>query len=534
MPEYSEQQRSLSRKRHDGAIEFLRELRNPPWLLTAIPADGGSTVTAACHNSKEVRAFIGRYDGRRNLYYTLNPTFEPMDRKPKKSDIASVEYLGPDLDPRKDETPAAAKARYKRALKDRKLNPTFLIDTGNGLQPIFRLKEPIPPQRFAEVEQRSRELCLSLGGTAGTQNVDRLLRLPGTTNIPNAVKRNAGREECYSEVLWWDDHDKPFVYDLEDFPLPEAKAPPTTGREVTIVSPTIDIDGLIRNGLPEGQRSDKGIFRVVCHFAAQGWLPKQIVAELKRRHSPLIDRYKSDAEFVADIERCHSTWQKENPDKVKLVELAKLDPFSYEKRRTQAAKDLAMPRVTALDAIVEQIRKFMKSGDIGVDPPPEEEPWPNSVDGHVLINMLCDLFELFMVLPKYAAEAIALWTIHTHAHDIAAYSPILWISSATGVCGKTTLLEVLSFVVAKPMDAANLSPAVFFRACDHWHPTFLIDELDTFIDANTELRGVLNSGHKKATAHVLRCVGDEQAPTRFSTWSHVALEYADILRRVLQ
>ena len=47
----------------------------------------------------------------------------------------------------------------------------------------------------------------------------------------------------------------------------------------------------------------------------------------------------------------------------------------------------------------------------------------------------------------------------------------------------------------------------------------LIDESDTFISDKSELRGVLNSGHTKSQAFVLRCVGDDLVPTQFSTWS---------------
>ena len=33
---------------------------------------------------------------------------------------------------------------------------------------------------------------LRLGAKAGTQNIDRILRLPGTINLPNAVKAKEG------------------------------------------------------------------------------------------------------------------------------------------------------------------------------------------------------------------------------------------------------------------------------------------------------------------------------------------------------
>src|SRR5262249_16639416 len=37
------------------------------------------------------------------------------------------------------------------------------------------------------------------------------------------------------------------------------------------------------------------------------------------------------------------------------------------------------------------------------------------------------------------------------------------------------------------------------------------------------LRGIINSGHRKASAKVLRCVGDNYEPTPFSTWCPKAI-----------
>lgn len=45
-----------------------------------------------------------------------------------------------------------------------------------------------------------------------------------------------------------------------------------------------------------------------------------------------------------------------------------------------------------------------------------------------------------------------------------------------------------------------------------WKPTMLIDEADTFLCDNDELRGVLNTGHTRATAYVIRTVGEDHEP----------------------
>ena len=40
---------------------------------------------------------------------------------------------------------------------------------------------------------------------------------------------------------------------------------------------------------------------------------------------------------------------------------------------------------------------------------------------------------------------------------------------------------------------------------------------------NEELRGLLNSGHTRDTAYVIRTQGDNFTPTKFNTWGAKAL-----------
>jgi uncharacterized protein DUF3631 len=53
-------------------------------------------------------------------------------------------------------------------------------------------------------------------------------------------------------------------------------------------------------------------------------------------------------------------------------------------------------------------------------------------------------------------------------------------------------------------------------------PTLLIDEADTFLKDNDELRGVLNTGHRRG-GQVTRTVGDDLEPRQFTTWSPAAI-----------
>lgn len=97
------------------------------------------------------------------------------------------------------------------------------------------------------------------------------------------------------------------------------------------------------------------------------------------------------------------------------------------------------------------------------------------------------------------------------------------MKSATRRCGKTRLFRLTTALVRKSFSCTNVSPAAIYRAVDLWHPTLLIDEADTFVGISPELTGILNSGHAKSSAFVVRCVGDDHTPTKFSTWCPKAL-----------
>lgn len=68
-------------------------------------------------------------------------------------------------------------------------------------------------QKAAELEVYSQQFCVLIGGD-NCWNIDRIMRLPGTINAPDAKKRKKGRVEALaSRVEWHEDR----VYPLTDF-----------------------------------------------------------------------------------------------------------------------------------------------------------------------------------------------------------------------------------------------------------------------------------------------------------------------------
>jgi putative DNA primase/helicase len=232
------------------------------------------------------------------------------------------------------------------------------------------------------------------------------------------------------------------------------------------------------------------------------------------------DATQSNAELDAAI----LSSDRSNEADVEIARLAKLSTIEYEHQRKASAEKLGIDRIAVLDAAVKVARS--ENGDTKGQGRPLElptiEPWPDPVDGADLLDNICNAVKRYLVLPEGSAEILALWAMHTHAFECFAHSPRLAITSPEKQCGKTTTLDVLGELVGRPLPTSNATTAAIFRTIEKAKPTLLIDEADTFLGENEELRGVLNSGHRRG-GQILRTVGDDQEPRQFATWAPAAI-----------
>jgi putative DNA primase/helicase len=208
-------------------------------------------------------------------------------------------------------------------------------------------------------------------------------------------------------------------------------------------------------------------------------------------------------------------------DEGTIAELAALSPLAYAKSRKEAAEAIGIG-VGELDAIVAKARgeasvasRLPSRWEIGL--------WDEPVDGGALLTELRDTFAQHVVLPEHGAAAMALWTLHAWALDAADVSPFLVFSAPEMRCGKSTALALLCRTCPRTAFASNISPAAVFRYIEANRPTLIIDEADSFMHGNEELRGVLNSGHTRDTAFIIRCEGADHAPKEFGTWAPKAI-----------
>jgi hypothetical protein len=135
---------------------------------------------------------------------------------------------------------------------------------------------------------------------------------------------------------------------------------------------------------------------------------------------------------------------------------------------------------------------------------PELNPWEESVDGAALLDEISETIKRHVVLPEWSAEALALWVLHTYAFELREITAYVGVESPEKRCGKTTLLGTMAELVNRPVVSANISSPAFFRVIEELRPTLLLDEADTTLVKNDELRGILNAGSSRKTAFVVR------------------------------
>ena len=79
-----------------AALEFLGHFSKPPWQLTAIDPDrskGSPLQFCWAETQEQALAFLGEWNGKRNIYFAINLPATKMETKAKKEHIKEVRFL---------------------------------------------------------------------------------------------------------------------------------------------------------------------------------------------------------------------------------------------------------------------------------------------------------------------------------------------------------------------------------------------------------------------------------------------------------
>lgn len=217
-----------------AAVDFLRTWAPlGPWVVTAIHPDTKriNTATFDPSNIAELGRWLAEFNGNRNLYFEVNPPIRPLNKKAERRDIKELAWLHVDIDPRVGEDLASERLRcralFMNKLPDGVPPPTALIFSGGGYQAFWRLADPFHIGGDLELAEQAKLWNLQLERIFGgdhCHNVDRIMRLPGTVNLPDERKRIKGREAALAQLISFDPQ---HVYHLSQFAPAEAASPTT-------------------------------------------------------------------------------------------------------------------------------------------------------------------------------------------------------------------------------------------------------------------------------------------------------------------
>ncbi len=237
-----------------------------------------------------------------NIYFHVNPSKRPLTKKATKAYIAALAWLHVDIDPKADEKPDDAKRGALTKLTAFSIQPSAIVDSGGGIQAFWRLASPVPlasPDDAAEVERWNRGLETAFGAD-DCHNCDRIMRLPGTVNWPNAKKRSKGRIPVETALVYADWTKE---FDVSTFPKAPSKGDPSSKRPENVPLDAIplltlgDLDcsrvpeadvsrirGLIVEGIEEtsefeGDKS-RAVWFVCCALAKAGVAKEAILGVL--------------------------------------------------------------------------------------------------------------------------------------------------------------------------------------------------------------------------------------------------------------
>ena len=199
-----------------------------------------------------------------------------------------------------------------------------------------------------------------------------------------------------------------------------------------------------------------------------------------------------------------------------IAGLATLSPMDYDRARKEQAKLLCI-QVKTLDSLVKTARNDA-SESVDSIPFADIDPYDEPIVPADLLDEIVATIQTYIVLDSNQAYGIALWVAFTWFIDDVDIAPLLLITAPEKSCGKSQLLDSVSRLSYKPLSASNCSTSALFRACEMYGPTLFIDEADTFIRENNEIKGLINAGHTRTNAFVIKVTGDNHEPKMFRVW----------------
>jgi len=286
-------------------IEFLiKWAPDSPWVLSAVDPErkkGMITNTFDINTKEQALAFIEHWNGKRNIYFMVNAARFPLTKKAEKNHVGWMTAIHVDVDPVDPPTDCTDIPHHyieqneviRARLNEYAVPPSIIIFSGGGFQAFWLLREAVEideptadaPEPWTKLEAYNRRPEHDLGGDH-CFNIDRIMRLPGTVNLPDAKKKLKGRVPALAvvESANWDT-----LYELTDFtpwveePKGKKKASPKKAGKKSKKDDNW-VDRVLQNGPDhEGPRSfggdrSRAMWAVACALVRRGLTDEEIIA----------------------------------------------------------------------------------------------------------------------------------------------------------------------------------------------------------------------------------------------------------------
>lgn len=299
----------------EDAVRFL-EWKRPggPWALITPTADWDrGTPLTLIREPDKLRAFVAAKSGRFGVFYPVAEVLEGLEQQPERKHLNETQLLHVDLDPPPDVPPAEFDAWARGKVEEVRAQthsppPSCIVLSGNGLHLLWALDAPHPlggsDVIITDFEAYTNGLAIAFGANDGTWNANRVLRLPGTINLPNRKKRKGGRVERASSIVELHPERRYSLADFRPVPIatngktpaaPGGGAAPAARDDVTRLD---NPDALERWGVPPWARAvivdgsdptdaerwggdrSRAVYAVTCELVRRGVPPGLIVGIL--------------------------------------------------------------------------------------------------------------------------------------------------------------------------------------------------------------------------------------------------------------
>lgn len=201
-------------------------------------------------DTKDVRAVTPDLNDRGyGIYWHANPVAGATRAKGGKEHITHVRLAHADIDPPKDGSAWDKDAVLVKLIEQ---GASVVVDSGNGLQAVWFVR---PGATVDQIEGVNRGILQFFGADPTTWNADRLLRVPGTINWPNAAKKARGLVPVPASEVYRSD----LVYEVGTLAahFPYVAPPEKTGPD--------EIEPIPYELIPLPERASAGLYDLVYH-----------------------------------------------------------------------------------------------------------------------------------------------------------------------------------------------------------------------------------------------------------------------------